>query len=130
MKKQKCLEQLKDIVSPYLSHIFDPLDSCEFHCVLCTQYIHSWSDTEELLICLGDSRKYPFRYDRCFRRPWAHKQCHPDHFRAVISRLERGDPRSHVLSVRRAAQILLLLVELGLPLDLAWPIAGAACWLL
>ncbi len=30
----------------------------------------------------------------------------------------------------RSAQGLLLLLELGLPYDLAWPIAAAACWLL
>jgi hypothetical protein len=124
MKQHGCLEQLKDIVSPYLSHVFNPLDRCEFHCVLCSQYIHFLSDAEEILISFGNSRKYRFRYNRCFRRPWAHKQCHPDSLR-IVDKLERGDPRSHVLTVRRAAQ----LVELGLPIDLAWPIAGAACWL-
>jgi hypothetical protein len=30
----------------------------------------------------------------------------------------------------RSAQTLLLLLELGLPGDLAWPIAAVACWLL
>ncbi len=30
----------------------------------------------------------------------------------------------------RSGKVLLLLLELGLPYDLAWPIAAAACWLL
>jgi len=42
----------------------------------------------------------------------------------------RDSSKQHYLLVSRSSQVLLLLEELGLPRDVAWLIAGVACWLL
>jgi hypothetical protein len=123
LKKQKCLGRLKYIVFPYSLEIqlSASLDYCGHICALCSQSVSFWKDLEIFLKC---PRK------KQFYRNWAHKECCYNYIQSLINRLEHNDTRSYALLVRRAAQILLLLVELGLPSDLAWPVAGAACWLL
>jgi hypothetical protein len=60
---------------------------------------------------------------RGWRRQYVHLDC--------IAEVQKTDTidQTHVRG-QKATYILLLMLELDLPFDIAWPIAALACWLL
>jgi len=58
-----------------------------------------------------------------------HVWCLPSYL-SYRSTMARDHGKQHHLVVSRSSQVLLLLEELGLPRDVAWPIVAVAYWLL
>ncbi len=64
-----------------------------------------------------------------WQRAWIHKDCLDDRYWCLVVR-QAGAMAAYPSKRDRSATVLLILQELGLPYDVAWPIAALACWVI
>ena len=111
-------------VDRYHANMFPPLRRDYFVCNRCQNPILVWA---------GDDTEANLRATGCniylvWKRLLAYIPC------AELSGVYSGrvKQRETLISRRqeRSAQVLLLLQEVGLPFDIAWPIAAVSCWML
>jgi len=102
-------------------------------CVVCDE-VTSWEIQDQ-----GEDHLHLYKFDGppkrlVWERAWVHPWCAsssgeiwaPKH-----KELDTHDAIKKALHRReRSGRILLLLLEAGLPRDVAWPITAVACWLL
>jgi len=115
--KKVCTAQLHQKVATYIA--LDPGKSiyCPFDCFFCTRVIGLWDDVD---YCLSSDPRY-----EVFTRRSVHKACCV----AVLDFRDNHVAEEALKRIYHASRVLLLLMELGLPLDVAWPVTAAACWL-
>lgn len=112
------------LISTYIRAIVDKYNTntLAFHgevlCAVCEGLIEE-DEPAEFIIC-----RYRFVVDTYTH--WARELTH-------IKCVREPPPSTKEMFIakrERSVQILLLLQEIGLPWDIAWPIAAVSCWLL
>jgi len=88
-----------------VNHGYEPI------CEVCDKDIEKGTNMDRVLV----------KYETYWCRFEAHELC-------AIPKTRHNECKIDMS--RTAGKVLLLLQELGLPYDLAWPITAAACWLL
>lgn len=121
MERFECDSEIASIYQIILSHLYFFVDPYNIYkerpdvCLKCFRSILNHQPVDKLFC-----RRGPF---------WSRHICHASH--SVLSDRDRSsDLRLETYRKKRSAQVYLLLLELGLPQDVAWPIVAIAYWLL
>jgi len=130
IQMQAHLEELLEVVDRYediKNYRFHPMTGRD-RCVACFE---KFNDGSPIGLDLGINPYYNWGSRISWSRAAMHVICRP---MGVIEpygvTILHGRNKQHHLAVSRSSRVLLLLEELGLPRDVAWLIAGVACWLL